>query len=443
VSKKTKFFAIAIVLLASIAGFAIRKRVSDRSRPLVRVETIERRDLKSVVMASGEILPTRSVNISADTIGRVTRLAVKEGEYVKAGQFLLQIDPEALESAVQSGEAGLQAAREAVNTVRAVIDVAGANHDLAVQNRDRMRALYQDQLISREMLDRAEKEVQIRESELREREAELLVAEQRLEQGVAELRSARHHLSKVTIESPMNGLITQLNIEEGETVLVGTMNNPGTVIMTIADLSVVQAELEVDETDIVDLRVGQEGMIRIDALPGREFPGRITKIGSSARRSRNPFQVANAQQAANFEVIVTVDGEVSEARPGFSCSAEMITATTSGVIAVPIQALTTRRLEASSGAVLDGAAPENGANDGFEAQGLNDETEGVFVVREDSARFTPIRIGLTGQRFFEVLSGLEEGDKVIVGPFSSVRELSDGSRVRIAAPGEDLHDRRP
>ena len=431
-------YLISFGVIALAVGWIVQRRMTEAALPSVRVATIERRDLSSVVMASGTILPKRSVHISADTIGRVTRLAVEEGESVRAGQFLLQIDPEALESVVQRGEAGLRAAREALNSAKVAIGAAQARYEMASQNRMRVEALFQEKLVSRETLEQTEEVIEIRQSELQSREAEMRAAEQRLEQEIADLRGARHHLSKVTIESPMRGLITQLSIEEGETVLVGTMNNPGTVLMTIADLSVIQAELEVDESDVVDLRLGQRANIRIDALVGKTYQGQITKIGSSALRSGNPFQVSS-EPKANFELIVTLDEEVPAARPGFSCSAEIITGTTEAAKAAPIQAVISRRADLASDEGIEGGSPGNG--NGFEEGLPSDEVEGVFLVKDGRAWFTPIQIGLAGERFFEVLNGLQEGDQVIVGPHSTVREITDGARVRIATPEEpvDLH----
>jgi HlyD family secretion protein len=430
-------YLISFGIFALTVGWIVQRRLTEAALPPVRVEAIERRDLSSVVMASGKVLPKRSVHISADTVGRVTRLAVDEGEFVKTGQFLLQIDPEALESMVQRGEAGLRAAREAINSAKVAIGAAQARYEMAAQNRKRVEALFRETLVSRETLEQTEEEVEVRESEVQLREAEMRAAEQRLEQEIADLRGARHHLSKVTIESPMDGLITQLNIDEGETVLVGTMNNPGTVIMTIADLSVIQAELEVDESDVVDLRLGQRANVRIDALVGKTYPGQITKIGSSALRSGNPFQVS-ADPTANFEVIVTLDEEVPAARPGFSCSAEIITNTIQAATAVPIQAVTSRRVDVAPDEGFETKHPGdgNGNGNGYELEPLSDDAEGVFVVRDGKAWFTPIQVGLAGDRFFEVLAGLEEGDQVIIGPHSTVRELTHGARVRILTEEE-------
>jgi HlyD family secretion protein len=445
VRTNARVYLIGSGIVALTAAGLVRHRMTEAALPPVRVEAVERRDLSSVVMASGSILPKRSVHISADTVGRVTRLAVDEGEVVRAGQFLLQIDPETLESVVQRGEAGLAAAREAVNSAKVAISAAQARFEMASQNRKRMEALYREKLVSRETVDRMDEEIEVRRSELHAREAEMRATEQRLEQEIADLRGARHQLSKVTIESPMRGLITQLNIEEGETVLVGTMNNPGTVLMTIADLSVIQAELEVDESDVVDLRLGQRANVRMDALVGQTYPGQITKIGSSAKRSANPFQTATDPKA-NFEVIVTLDEEVPDARPGFSCSAEIITNTIQGAMAVPIQAVTSRRVddaaeahgEVEGGLAVANAAEKVGTAEPHHGEFETNETEGVFVVREGRAWFVPLQIGLAAERYFEVVAGLKEGDHVIVGPHSTVRELSHGARVRILMPEEPV-----
>ena len=382
------------------------------ARPEVQAERIERRNLVATVAASGKIEPERLVNISADTMGRVTELAVEEGQQVELGQFLMLIDPESAESAVQMGAAGLRAAQESLNTARVAIETARANLDLALREEERARELSRDRIVSQADLDRAESEVKVRRSQLEARETEVLVQQQRLEQETANLRSARHVLSKVTIDAPMSGMITRLSIEAGETVLIGTMNNPGTVLMTIADLSVILAVLEVDETDIVDVRLGQEATVRIDAFPDREFSGQVTKIGSSAiQAATNPGSPGD-QLGTNFEVEVTIKDEIPGVRPDFSCTADITTATRADAVAVPIQALTVR----------DDATAE--------------ECEGVFVLQDGTARFRPVEVGIAGERYFEVLSGLQAGDEVVTGPYSAVRELEDGDAV-----AEDEDDR--
>jgi HlyD family secretion protein len=412
--------AAALVVAGAVGGYLYYRR---QQLPEVQVEAITRRNLEALVSASGKVQPKKLVNISADTVGRVTKLSVEEGDIVKKGQFLLQIDPENLESAVELSAAGLAAGREAVQSARVVVETARANLDLAQQNLERLRRLHREELISQEVLDRAEAEMKVRRSELEARETEVRAQEQRLEQEVAALRSARHNLSKVTLDSPMDGLVSRLNIEEGETVLVGTMNNPGTVLLTVADMSVVQAELEVDETDIIDVALGQPATVTIDAFPDREFTGRVTKIGSSSLESQTQ------RQATMFEVEVTLDTEVLEARPGFSCTADITTATRVDAAAVPIQALTVREVYPDSEGNLNARSRDEEWPASAAVEG--DEIEGVFVLRDGRVYFTPVKIGIAGEQYFEVLEGLREGDEVVTGPFDQVRDMMDQDRVRI------------
>jgi HlyD family secretion protein len=416
--------AAGLVLAGALAAYLYNRR---QKLPEVQVERIERRDLQAVVSASGKIQAKRSVSISADTIGRVTRLSVQEGDVVRRGQFLLQIDPEILISAVESNEAGLAAAREAVNNSRVQVEAARANLDLAEQNLRRLTRLHGDDLVSQEVLDRAESEVTVRTKELEARQTEVRAQEQRLEQQVASLRSAKHNLTKVTIDSPIDGVVTRLNIEEGETVLVGTMNNPGTVLMIVADMSVVQAELEVDETDIVDVGLGQSARVTIDAFPHRELAGMVTKIGSS---SLEPNLLAGSQrQATMFEAEVTLEEAVLDARPGFSCTADITTATRLDVVSVPIQALTVREMHPDSEGNLHARSREDEWN--LPPNVKPEEVEGVFLVNGSRVRFQPIEIGIAGELYFEVLSGLSEGDEVLTGPFDAVRDLMDADEIRI------------
>jgi HlyD family secretion protein len=432
--KRPIIIAVSVVVLAAAMFFANRY-YQESLGPEVQVETIERRSLAAVVSASGKIQPKRLVNISADTMGRVTELAVDEGALVERGQFLMLIDPEAAESAVEMGEAGIRAGREALNASRVAIKTARANLELSLRNEDRLRKLHDEELVSRETLDRTESEVKVRRSELEARETEVRAQVQRLAQETANLRSARHVLSKVTIDAPMEGMITRLNIEEGETVVVGTMNNAGTVLMTIADLSVLQAELEVDETDIVDVRLGQSAVITIDAIPSQEFHGQVTKIGSSAKQNQNAMSAATGQSGTNFEVEVTVTDEVPGVRPDFSCTADITTAVREDAVAVPIQALTVREIDYDSkGARVHRDADENSDRGSPRPGHRRKEVEGVFVYRDGQVVFTPVTIGIAGERHFEILTGLDEGDEIITGPYSAVREIVDGDRVKLEQP---------
>lgn len=257
------------------------------------------------------------------------------------------------------------------------------------------------------------------------------------------LEGARYDLSKVRIESPINGLVTRRNIEEGETVVIGTMNNPGTVLLTIADMSIIEAEVEVDETDIPGVKIGQKAVIRIDAVPNQTFNGKVTEVGNSPIQATG--QAAAGQQATNFKVVVTLEGEIPEVRPGFTCTAEITTATRDLALSVPIQALAVRELVFDEkGAIVrppkeEGRRPRRPSLGAASAEELpkgqtRREEEGVFVVRNNLAEFVPVKTGIAGEKYFELLSGPKEGEQVIIGPFSSVRNLQDGDPVKVETP---------
>ena len=432
-----------LVFLIGTALVFFNLRFRQFTGPTVNVEIIETRPLEALVSASGKIQPQLSVDISASTVGRVTRLAVNEGDRVEAGDFLLQIDPEALQAMVDRSEAGLAAARSAQRQARVAVDTARVNLDIAQDDLQRQRDLWASQLTTRETLERAENDVALRESERRAREVEVATQEQRVRQELASLESVRYDLTKVTIVAPIDGIVTRRTIEQGETVVVGTMNNQGTVLMTVADLSVIEAEVEVDETDIPTVAVGQLASVSIDAIPDRTFAGRVTEIGNS------PIQSSGTQgsQATNFKVMVTLNDEVPGIRPGFTCTADITTATRAAAVAVPIQAMTVREVTLdANGAVLrrsSRTSVRRGVQTRVAAAELEpgesrDEREGVFVLRQDTAEFVPVDTGIAGERYFEVLSGLQPGDRVIVGPFSEVRELDDGVVVRVEESDPDV-----
>lgn len=434
---KKILIGVGVVLILGAIAFA---NIKFKRTPgvTVNVEAIQKRNLEAIVSASGKIQPKLFVNISADTMGRVTNLAVNEGDRVKKGQFLLQIDPRNLRTRVQSGEASLQAARSQAEQFRLALDSARVALKQAEENHRRQQDLWKAGLTTREQLERAENDLKMRQAELRTQQQQVETQTRRMDQERASLESAKYDLSKVRIESPITGIVTRRNIEEGETVVVGTMNNAGTVLLTIADMSVIEAEVEVDETDVPTVELGQKAKITIDAMPGKTFTGRVTEIGNS------PIQTAGqaaAQSATNFKVVLTVDGEIVDVRPGFTCTAEITTATRSNAVSVPIQATTVREVVVDEkGAIVrepatPGGRPRPGTVQASELKPghTRKELEGVFVVRDGKAVFEPVKTGIAGEKYFEVLEGLKEGDQVIIGPFASVRELRDGAAVKIEA----------
>ena len=422
----------AVVLLGG-AGIALNRYLERSDDPTLDVERIERRTLEAVVSASGTIEPQLSVDISSSVMGRVTRLDVNEGDRVGAGQFLLQIDPESLQAAVNRNEASLAAAESSLEQARVAVETARVSLQLAQDTLERQTELWELQLVSREEFDTARRELELRETEFEARQVDVATAAQRIRQERATLESAEYDLEQVTITSPIDGVVTRRSIEEGETVVIGTMNNPGTVLMTIADFSILEAHVEVDETDIPSVQLGQTATISIDALPDGTYSGYVTEIGNS------PIQEGDlgANQATNFEVVITLDGDVPGVRPGFTATADVRTATRANVVAVPIQATTVRDVTLDPDGRLVRAAPDGAVTAASAAEAAaperTEEAEGVFVVRDERAWFVPVQTGIAGDRYFEVLSGLDAGDLVAVGPFDVVRALEDGDPVRIDA----------
>jgi HlyD family secretion protein len=434
---KKILIGVGVVVILGAIVFA-NLRFKRQTGTTVNVETVQKRDLQAVVSASGKIQPERLVNISADTMGRVTNLAIDEGQRVTKGQFLLQIDPRNLSSAVNQNEASLAAARSQMEQLRVQSESAKAALKTAEDAFNRQQQLWKGGLTTKEALDNAGNQLKMRQSDATAAERQIETQRLRMQQEQASLENARYNLSKVRIESPINGIVTRRNIEEGETVVVGTMNNAGTVLLTVADMSRIEAQVEVDETDIPNVLIGQKAKITVDAIPGKSFTGHVVEIGNS------PIQSAGSSatsQATNFLVKVKVDDQIPDIRPGFTCTAEITTATRQQVLGIPIQATTVREMVVDKeGNIVrdDPKATKGRPASAVQAQELKPgqerkELEGVFLVKDEKAVFTAIKTGIAGEKYFESLSGVNAGDQVIVGPFSSVRELRDGAAVKVEA----------
>ncbi len=399
--RKWLILAGGVVIVALVAVAVLSRR--DKSTA-IEVEPVVRRDLTAVVSASGTLEPKHSVSISATTSGEVVRVDVTEGQRVKTGDFLLQLDP----VNVAAGASGQEAA---VGVARADLASAEAQLAFATEEFDRKRRLADADLIPRAELDAAR-------AELRARRAAVDAAKNRIRQNEAMLRSAKHDLSQVTITSPIDGVVTRVNVEPGEVAMIGTMNQPGTVLLVIADMAVMEATIDVDETDVVDLEVGQTAEVTVDAFPDTTFIGHVTEVGTS------PKIVATASGPADdstdFEVVVTLDDRLPSAQSGLSCSSEIVTAERENVLTIPIQSLVVRSM-------ADDAAGSDGVV----------EREGVFVVRDGTVRFAPVRVGISGERYFEVRSGLDESDQVVSGSYQALRDLSDGDTVKIERQEDD------
>lgn len=399
---------IAIVVVAVLGSAAVLSATRGREGGLeVRTEAIETRDLVEIVTASGNIRARRTVDISSDVSARVSELLIDEGDDVVSGQTLLRLEPDQYRAALARAEAQL-AQSEAQEAQQR------ANLTQATRDRDRLVALRarDSLLVSRQQLDDAETQVEVQTQLLQS-------ARFGVSQAQAGVDESEDRLSKTIFTAPMAGKVTRLNVEEGETVIIGTMNNAGSLVLTISDLSVIEVVVQVDETEVSEIALGDSASIRIDAFPDKEFSGRVTEIGNSAINP--PSQQAGNQQAAiDFEVVLTLDETDAPLRPDLSATADIIVEARSDVVAVPIIALTVRDAEESGGEgsdAVDGAPPE--------------DVEGVFLVSDGVVSFQPIQVGIAGQEYFEVLTGLSSGDVVVSGPYQMIRQLRDGDAITV------------
>ena len=402
---KRKHWLLIVVAVVIVALVLINMRARRDRGLAVQVDEVEERDISMVISASGSIQPKRKVDVSASAIGKVTRVGVKEGEYVEKGQFLLQIDPIQLESMVNQIKASLAAAR--ANERQTFAQKAKAKNYL-----DRVLKLSEQGFLTSQEVDLAQTNYDI---SIANHQATL----HQIEQQEASLKSARHSYEEVTIEATMDGIITRLNVEEGESAIMGSMNIPGTVLMTIADLSVIETEVEVDETEVVHINLGDSTSVTLDAFPDTSFAGEVTEIGNSPILSSS----VTGQQGVDFNVIITIIEAIPNVRPGLSADTEITVAERTGVLSIPIQSLTVRRNKD-----LKGYEPDSTQTGGDAA---NAEIEGVFVVEDGRAKFKPVEIGISSQQHFEVVKGLELGEKVVSGNYRAIRDLKDGQLVKV------------
>jgi HlyD family secretion protein len=407
--KKVLIAAGVIVVIAILVVTNLRK---EGSKIEVDVAETGRRTITKLVTASGRIQATRQVNVSASAIGKVTKVAIKEGDHVEAGDFLLQIDPTGYQAAVDQLSASIRAAQ-------AQVQMEEANLRKAKYDYDRAKALYDQNLVSDDELKTAELNLDVMRSRVE-------TARETLSQHRANMGKAVHDLDEVRITADISGVITTLNVEEGQNAIMGTLNNPGTVLLVIADLSEIEAEVEVDETEVVSVRVSQKASIALDAYPDESFDGVVTEVGNSAIRT----QVGLGQSSVDFKVVVSIRDSIPNVRPGLSASAKIKVAEVVDALSVPIQCLTIRQRSELSGA---DAASDSASTTSDEFEEGDSDVEGVFVVRDGVARYRPVTVGIAGSDYFQVLDGLEEGDVVISGPFKAINELKDGDPVKTAS----------
>ena len=393
--------AVAGVAAAAATGVWYSRR--DAAAIRVSVGEARTRDLESRVTCNGKIQAKKKVDLSATMSGQIINLAVREGDKIRKGDFLLQIDRTTLQAQADSTRAALDA-------LLSDREAARANAERARLEYDQTRASHASGIVSDMELTRAKTQYEANK-------AAHEASESRIAQARASFVGARDTLLKTTITSPMDGVVTRLQVEEGEVAMIGTMNNPGTALMTISDLSIIEAEMEVDETEIPTVKVGQTATMKIDAYGDRVFKGVVTEIASSPLVVPTPTGPANT--AVDFKVKVRVEDPPPDLRPGLSCTAEILTATRAQVVAVPIQALVLREKKDSSGKAAPG-----------------DEEEGVFTMKEGKALFHPVKTGITGDLEIEAVEGVLAGDQIFTGPFKTLRTLKDGDRVVLQKDGQ-------
>src|SRR5215470_6694460 len=448
--KKIAIGAGVAVLLIGIVSFTVYQ--SKKNVVTVQTGKARRQDLSTIVSASGEIKPKTYVNVGANAFGKITHLYVKEGDHVKKGQMLAQLENVQPEADVNANQASLQAAQTdaiaadaAVKTSEADLLRAQADYDRNKLDWDRAQSLYKDGLISKSDFDS-------RKNAWATADAGLTQATARLAQAKAQKDSSQRHiaqsqamltryadaLQKTTYPSPFNGVVTNLPIREGETVVIGIQNAQGSTLMTVADMSMITAEVKVDETDIVNVRLGQSAEVTIDAIPRKTFHGSVSEIGNNAivRSSGVSTSQQNvaSEEAKDFKVVVTLNDAPSDLRPGLSTTAKITTATRSNVLSLPIQALTIRtkdQMEQQNRTPGSVQAAAPAAKEVASKSKVDDEMQGVFVIRNRKAIFVPVTTGITGRTDIEVVDGLKDGDEVITGSYKILRSLKPGSGVKV------------
>lgn len=454
----------ALVLAGGVYG-----SIQYGKRGIVTVQTgrVARQDLTSLVTASGEIKPRNYINIGSNAAGpaRITEIRVVEGQTVRKGQLLAQLEsvqPEAevaaqratvssTEAESAASEAGLKVEDENIRTLEAGLDRSKAELDKAKMNFGRIELLFKEKLIARRDFDDARVGVDaaaaaVREAEARipqakARRAQLLAnlsaSQRRIALSQANLRRAQDVLARTQQVSPIDGMVTNLPVRIGETVVPGIQNSSASLIMTIADMSFITAEVKVDETDIVNVKLDQLADVTIDAIPNKTFKGQVIEIGNTAILRSTGLAASqsaiSSQEAKDFKVVVKLLDPPTEIRPGLSCTAKVITATRKNVVTLPIQALTVRQkgdLEAVSPAAEKAAA--NKAPDPVAERARKEELQGVFVViKGEQASFRKVETGITGATDVEVLSGLNEGDEIITGSYKVIRTLKNDARIKV------------
>jgi HlyD family secretion protein len=443
--KKILLIALGVVVVAGLVVLFVVKQQSGYTKVLTA--KLVKQDLSTIVSGTGQIKPKTYVNVGATSFGRITHLYVKEGDHVKRGQVIATVENVQPEANVEAQKAQIESAKTDVisyvaaeKTAEANLAHAKADFEQKKLDWDRAQGLYQAGIMAKQdydakkaAFDTDEASVAQAEAQVAQAKAQTNSARGHVNNAVATLRYNEDALSKTVSVAPFDGVVTNLPVREGETVVVGIQNAEGSTLMTIADMSVVTAEVKVDETDIVNVKIGQPADVTIDALPGKIYKGHVTLVGDQALLRSSGVATSQSttgtEEAKDFKVVVTLDNPSDELRPGLSTTAKITTAHKNGVVSLPIQALTMHAPEppSNSGKVEAASTPSSSPK--------VPEQQGVFVVQKDAhgklrAKFIPVTTGITGATDIEVLSGLSEGTEVVTGPYKTLRGLKDGSLVK-------------
>lgn len=466
---KTKWKIIIglVVVVAAVGGTVASIRWSQSAQVTVQTATVTKGDLTSIVTASGEITPRTYTDLGANAQGLITDLLVKEGDRVHKGQVVARIESIQADADVQaqkatvasaeadsaSSEAGLKMQDDTIRTQEATIERTKADLELARANFERYDLLFKSGVSAKADYDQRKSTYEsqkagLREAELRldqlksqraQAQAQITSAQRRVAQAQAGLTRVADILAKHDVISPLDGIVTNLPVRLGETVVPGVQNSAASAVMTIADMSLITAEVKVDETDIVNLQIGQKATVTIDAVPDRTFMGHVIEIGNTAIL-RSTGQVASSSgtsstEAKDFKVVVALDDPPDMIRPGLSSTAKIVTATRHDVLNIPIQALTVRQR-----GELDDAAAANKKKETDNGQAPIDvadqkrrkeESTGVFVIVNQKAEFRKVETGITGATDIEVLAGVQPGEQIVVGSYQAIRTMRPGSRVKV------------
>jgi HlyD family secretion protein len=442
--KKILLIIAVLVVIAGLVTFMVVKQQSGYTK--VMTAKIQRAELATIVSGTGQIKPTTYVNLGANVMGRVTRFYVKEGESVKKGQTVATIENVQQTANVAGQEAAIEAAKTDINsyiaaekTAQANVDHAQADLDQKKLDWDRAQGLYKAGILAKQDFDAKKAAYDLTVASLAQTQAQLNQARAQtdsqrghLQTQVATLRANQDMLDKTIAVAPFNGIVTNMPVKEGETVVTGIQNTAGSTLMTLADMSQITAEVKVDETDIVNVQLGQPADVTVDAIPGKVFKGHVTLVGDQALLRSSGLatstQTSGTEEAKDFKVIVTLDQTSDDLRPGLSTTAKITTAHKANILSLPIQALTVHAPETpANGNVQAASAPSTAPN--------SKEQQGVYVVNKDPhgklrVHFVPVTTGITGATDIEVLSGLKEGDEIVTGPYKTLRGLKENSLVK-------------